>query len=143
MVAEFQPIDYKMNLVDRYSYLGDISMDESDMAQAKVYYLQSLELLQQLVKETENVEVKRYLAIIYERLGDISQGEAEQSIVKEYYLQSLKWNKQWAEVADTSQSSDALATLYAKYHSLATVNNKKKRRSFFVFISNIWKKLVH
>lgn len=142
MVAEFQPIDYKMNLVDRYSYLGDISMAENDTAQAKVYYLQSLELLQQLVKETENAEVKRYLAIIYERLGDISQGEDEQSIVKEYYLQSLKWNKQWAEVTDTSQSNEALTALYAKYYSLTTASNKKKRRSFLTFIDDIWKKLI-
>ena len=108
-------MEARENLAISYGKLGDINKAEGDLAAAKDFYLQSLELSRQLFEETRMVLPHQDFAVSYSRLGDISRDEGDLAAAKDYYLKDLELSRQLFEETGTAKSRRGLSISYDTY----------------------------
>ncbi len=109
-----EKLNYKRYLSVSYNKLGDICKAKGDLQGAEEYYIKSLELREQLAKETGTVEARRGLSIGYERLGDICKAKGDLQGAEEYYMKDLELSKQLAKETGTVEERRGLSISYNK-----------------------------
>ncbi len=95
-----------------YSNLGDICEAQGGLTEAQQYYEQSLQMFEQLTKETGTVQARRDLSVSYGRLGDICRAQGRLTEAQRYYALSLQIAEQLAEETGTVEAWRDLSISY-------------------------------
>ena len=115
-----------------YSKLGDICRAEGDLAGARSYYEQNLELTKQLAEEAPALQNGRDLSISYNRMGEICQAQGNLAGARNYYVQCLELFKQLVEESPTLQNRRGLAISYRRMGDICQAQGDLARaRSYY------------
>ena len=84
--------------------LGNIAQMRGNLSKAREYYMESLDLDRQLVKEDDEAAFRRSLADSLSSIGYIASAEGNLSKARKYYNESLEIRRQLAKETNTVQA---------------------------------------